>query len=301
MAFELAALERNGAWSVTTLPAGQKPLTSKWVFRTKFHPDGSVARYKARLVIRGFQQVKDKDYKHTFSPVAKLTTVRVYIALATAKDWPLHQLNINNAFLHGFLDEEIYMVPPAGYTKARPGQVCRLYRSLYGLKQASRQWNIGLCRFLTSHGFTRSKSDYSLFSKVCHGLFIFILVYVDDLLITGDDAMGILHVKQALHAAYTIKDLGFARYFLGLEISRSKVGSFLNQREYILDILSDAGLTGAKPAKFPLPRGLKLATATGPCLSDPEPFRRLIGRLLYLTLTRLDISYSVQHLSQLLQ
>jgi len=131
---ELEALEANGTWRLTTLPPDKKALTSKWVYKVKFRPDRSVKRYKARLVIRGFQQVKDKDFKHTFSPVAKLTTVRIFIALATAKAWSLHQLDINNAFLHGFIDEDIYMQPPEGYTRAAPGQVCKLERSLYGLK-----------------------------------------------------------------------------------------------------------------------------------------------------------------------
>ena len=120
----------------------------------KYRPDGSIERYKARLVIRGFQQIKDKDYKHTFSPVAKLTVVRILIALGTAKGWPLHQLDINNAFLHGFRDEEVYMYPPEGYDKAKPGQVCKMERSLYGLKQASRQWNMELTKFLLQQGFS---------------------------------------------------------------------------------------------------------------------------------------------------
>jgi len=136
---ELAALETNGTWRLTSLPPNKKALTSKWVYKVKFRPNGSIERYKARLVIREFQQVKDKDYKHTFYPVAKLTTVRIFIALATAQGWLLHQLDINNAFLHGFLDEEVYMHPPEGYDKAQPSHVCKLERSLYGLKQASRQ------------------------------------------------------------------------------------------------------------------------------------------------------------------
>ena len=193
------------------------------------------------------------------------------------------------------------MVPPQGYTKALPSQVCKLQRSLYGLKQASRQWNIELTKFLLSRGFTQSKSDYSLFSKVTNDRHIFLLVYVDDLLLAGDDHQGILDTKQALHTAFTIKDLGLACYFLGIEISRSSQGTFLNQRKYILDILQDAGLTGAKPTRFPLPKNLHLSLDTGEFLPDPSPYRRLVGRLLYLTLTRPDLSYSVQHFSQFLQ
>jgi len=199
---ELTALEQNGTWTLTSLPPGKRALTSKWVYRVKFRPDGSVERYKARLVIRGFEQIKDKDYKHTFSPVAKLTTVRVFIALASAKGWLMHQLDINNAFLHGFIDEEVHVQPPEGYTKASPGQVCKLQRSLYGLKQASRQWNLELTKFLLSKGFLQSKHDHSLFSKLHGGKQVFILIYVDDLLVTGDDLEGIAQIKQDLHSAF---------------------------------------------------------------------------------------------------
>jgi len=139
------------------------------------------------------------------------------------------------------------------------------------------------------------------FSKVSQGLCTFILVYVDDLLITGDDVSSITQIKAKLHEAFTIKDLGLARYFLGIEIARSSTGTFLNQRKYIQDILADAGLTVAKPAKFPMAKGLKLSVETGVLLEDPESYRRIVGRLLYLTLTRPDISYVVQHLSQFLQ
>jgi len=168
---------------------------------------------------------------------------------------------------------------------------------LYGLKQASRQWNLELTRFLLSKGFLQSKHDYSLFSKHFTSKQVFILVYVDDLVITGDDIEGIATIKQELHSAYTIKDLGLARYFLGIEISRTAFGTFLNQRKYILDIFHDAGLTAAKSAKFPLPQGLKLSVVTSPLLPNPAAYRQLVGQLLYLTLTRPDIFYVVQHLS----
>jgi len=127
-------------------------------------------------MVRGFEQVKDIDYKHTFSHVAKLTTIRLFIAIATTKQWPLHQLYINNAFLNGYLDEEVYMLPPQGYSLALPGQVCKLQRSLYGLKQASRQWNVEMTKFLLSKGFHQSKSDYSLFTRQHQGSYIFVLV-----------------------------------------------------------------------------------------------------------------------------
>ncbi|GJR76061.1 retrovirus-related pol polyprotein from transposon TNT 1-94 [Tanacetum coccineum] len=295
---ELDALGRNHTWDLTTLPAGHKPITSKWVFKIKYKSDGTLERLKARLVVRGFNQKEGQDYKHTFSTVAKLATVRVLIALATTKEWDVHQLDINNAFLHGYIDEEIYMLPPKGYSKAAPNQVCKLTRSLYGLKQASRQWNQELTKFLLSLGYAQSKHDYSLFVKNINGQFTAALVYVDDVLITGNNSAKILSLKQALHQKFTIKDLGLAKYFLGIELCRTKAGTYLNQRKYILDLLSDAGLTAAKPKEFPLPTQLKLSLTKGTPLRDPGSYRRLVGRLLYLTMTRRDISYVVQHLSQ---
>ncbi|GJR01277.1 retrovirus-related pol polyprotein from transposon TNT 1-94 [Tanacetum coccineum] len=150
---ELQALEDNETWVLTSLPPNHKAISSKWVFKTKYNLDGTVERLKARLVIRGFDQKEGTNYKHKFSPFTKAATVRVLIAIATAKDWPMHQLDVNNAFLYGYVEEEIYMKPPEGYSKALPGQVIKLSKSLYGLKQASRQWNQQLSKFLNCLAF----------------------------------------------------------------------------------------------------------------------------------------------------
>ena len=136
---ELDALERNNTWQLTELPAGKRPIASKWVYRIKYKPDGTVDRFKARLVAKGYNQIEGIDYIDSFSPVAKIVTVRIFLAIASAKQWPIHQIDINNAYLHGFIDEDLYMIPPEGYTKACNGQVCKLIKSLYGLKQAGRQ------------------------------------------------------------------------------------------------------------------------------------------------------------------
>lgn len=297
---ELIALETNETWVLTTLPQGKKAIGSKWVFKIKHKADGSVERFKARLVATGYQQVEGEDFTHTFSPVAKLATVRVIISLATAKHWPLCQLDINNAFLHGYLEEEVYMRPPLGYDKAKTGEVCLLKRSLYGLKQASRQWNKELSKFLISLGFTQSKQDYSLFTRDLHGEFVIILVYVDDMVLTGTSQSQIDIVKQELHQAFTIKDLGDLKYFLGIEVIRNNSGTLLSQRKYILDIIKDLNLDKSKPVSSPLPKGLGLSTEIGDILEEPEQYRKLVGRLLYLNITRPDLSYATQHLSQFL-
>ncbi|KAL0283336.1 UNVERIFIED_CONTAM: Retrovirus-related Pol polyprotein from transposon RE2 [Sesamum angustifolium] len=207
---ELTALDKNETWELASLPPGKKAIGCKWVFKVKLHPDGSVHRYKARLVAKGYNQVEGIDYFDSFSPVAKSVTVRVFMAVAVAKGWPLWQLDVNNAFLHGHLDEEVYMVPPEGYTCAIPGRFCRLKRSLYGLKQASRQWNIEL---------TTKLQD---------------LVYVDDIILTGNSEDEIASVKSYLHSLFTIKDLGFAKYFLGWNLHAPHMVYSLLSRSILL-------------------------------------------------------------------
>ncbi|KAL0347878.1 UNVERIFIED_CONTAM: Retrovirus-related Pol polyprotein from transposon RE1 [Sesamum calycinum] len=216
---ELEALENNSTWDLTTLPAGKRAIGSRWVYKVKLHQDGSIERYKARLVAKGYTQVEGVDFFDSFSPVAKTVTVRLFIAIASAYRWPLLQLDVNNAFLHGHLDEEVYMVPPEGYDKAHGGLVCRLKRSLYGLKQASRQWNIELTSKLESYGFTQSPHDHCLFTLRKDSLFLALIVYVDDVLLTGNSLDDLNAVKSYLDDLFTIKDLGNAKYFLGLELA----------------------------------------------------------------------------------
>lgn len=277
MEAELQALEQNDTWDLVVLPPGKTAIGCKWVFKAKFNPDGSLNKCKARLVARGDKQIKGKDYKHTFSPVARFTTVRTLIALAAAKSWPLHQLDINNAFLHGFVEEELYMQPPLGYN-VPPGMVCRLKRSIYGLRQAARQWNVELSKHLLNLGFKQSRQDYSLFVKVSGtGDFTAVVAYVDDLLLTGNLLINIQSVKASLHEAFTIKDLGEMAYFLGIEVSRSEAGILLNQRKYILDLLQDCELQSSKTVSTPFPNGLHLSVKDTPLLQDPESYRRIVG------------------------
>ncbi|MCI05693.1 retrovirus-related pol polyprotein from transposon TNT 1-94, partial [Trifolium medium] len=205
----------------------------------------------------------------TFSPVVKMTTIRILLAIASAQNWPLYQLDVNTAFLHGDLNEEVYMTPPAGLNLPSPNLVCKLQRSLYGLKQASRQWNTKLTEILNSSGYIQSKSDYSLFTKQRSSGFTVILVYVDDLVLGGTDAEEINHIKALLDTKFSIKDLGLLKYFLGFEVARSKQGISLCQRKYTLDLIKDAGLLGAKPCNTPMQPQLQLHTASGDPISDP--------------------------------
>ena len=184
---------------------------------------------------------------------------------------------------------------PEGYSTATPGQVCLLRRSLYSLKQASRQWNVELSSRLLDFGFRQSYFDPRLFLKSTGTSFLALLIYIDDVLIPGSHESAILEAKDFLHSRFTIKDMGYAKYFLGQESARHSRGTctYIHQSKYILDLLLDVGLLGAKPAITPLPpltKGHQFVADSGPPLADPAPFRRLIGRLLYLNFTCHDIS-----------
>ncbi|KAL0433998.1 UNVERIFIED_CONTAM: Retrovirus-related Pol polyprotein from transposon RE1 [Sesamum latifolium] len=265
MSTELRALEQINTWKLTPLPNGKKAIGCKWVFKTKLRADGTVERHKARLVAKGFNQGEGIDYTYNFSPVAKTITVRVFLAVVAARGWPLQQLDINNAFLHRYLEEDLYMIPPEGYN-VDSGLVCKLQRSLYGLKQASRQWNAEFILKITEYGFVQSAHDHCLFTKSTPQGLMALLLYVDDILITGPSICDIQTVKAYLHALFTIKDTGDARYFLGLEIARNSIGFYVAQTKYIEDIIKDTGLEQAKAASTPFLPGLKLSTNCGALL-----------------------------------
>ncbi|MCH92612.1 retrovirus-related Pol polyprotein from transposon TNT 1-94, partial [Trifolium medium] len=233
-------------------------------------------------------------------PVAKLTTVRMLLAIASIKGWFLHQLDVNNAFLHGELQEIVYMSIQYGVQCTKPNQVCKLLKSLYGLKQASRKWYEKLTSLLVREGYTQSTSDYSLFTLSQQNNFTALLIYVDDEILAGTDMQEIDRIKTILDNNFKIKDLGVVKYFLGLEVAHSKEGISISQRKYCLDLLNDSGLLGSKPASTPLDPSIKLHQDNGKPFEDISLYRRLVGKLLYLTNTRPDIAYATQQLSQFL-
>lgn len=307
MKTEITALETQHTWDVTDLPPGRKAIGCQWLYSNKYNADGTVERPKARLVALGNRQREGMDYKDTFAPVAKMNTVRFLLAVSAAQRWEVHQMDVHNAFLHGDLKEEIYMQLPPGFKTEKPNQVCRLRKSLYGLKQAPRCWVDKLSKSLLAFGFEQSQEDYSLFSFVddAKNICLHILVYVDDFIIAGNDISTIQRFKNYLHKCFKMKDLGKIKYFLGLEVARGPEGIFVSQRKYALDIIAECGLLGAKPVQTPteLNRKLVMADKTNShtLLPDPSKYRRLIGRLIYLSFTRPDLSYIIHILSQFMQ
>ncbi|KAK1406643.1 hypothetical protein QVD17_42133 [Tagetes erecta] len=295
---EIKALEENETWSLEKLPEGKRAIDSKWVYKIKYKPNGDVERYKARLVAKGFTQMEGIDFHETFAPVAKLVTVRTLLTIAVKRGWHIHQLDVDNAFLHGDLHEDVYMKIPQGFGKPNDNKVCKLKKSLYGLKQASRNWYQKFTNSLLEIGFKQVGADYSLFIFKEKDTFIVALIYVDDVIIMGNNQNKIQEIKGVLDKKFGIKDLGSLKFFLGIEVARTKEGMVLSQRKYTLDILEDAGMMGCRPSLFPMEQNLKLGTCDEePCV-DPNQYRRLVGRLLYLQATRPDIAYAVNVLSQ---
>ncbi|KAG8479954.1 hypothetical protein CXB51_025047 [Gossypium anomalum] len=295
---EIKALKDNGTWEISKLPTGKKTVGCKWIFTTKFKPDGSIDRYKARLVARGFTQTYGLDYEETFAPVAKLNTIRVLLSIAVNLEWPLIQLDVKNAFLNGELNEEVYMDFPPGFEGSK-GQVCKLKKSLYGLKQSPRAWFNRFAKAMTSRHYTQGQADHTLFYKYSdNGKCCILIVYVDDIILTGDDSIEIERIKEFLSLEFQLKDLGNLRYFLGMEIARSKAGISISQRKYVLDLLSEVGLLGCKPAETPMEPNLKLGTDKDGEEVDRRRYQRLVGKLIYLSHTRPDIAFGVSVISQ---
>lgn len=249
---ELDALAHNHTWDLVPLPLGKKPIGSKWVYKVKLRSDGTLERHKARLVAQGYNQKYGIDYHDTFSPVVKITTVRCLLALAAYRKWPLFQLDVNNAFLHGDLFEEVYMKIPDGLL-APSNHVCRLNKSLYGLKQSSRQWFARLTTEMLNQGFVSSHSDSSLFLKKTSTCFTIAAIYVDDIILTGNNISDIQSLKSHLHRIFSIKDLGKLHYFLGLEVTYLNDGIALTQRKFTNELLRDCGITDFHKVATPLP------------------------------------------------
>ncbi|WZZ70878.1 hypothetical protein YC2023_082248 [Brassica napus] len=303
---EAGAMIKNDTWYESELPKGKKAVSSRWIFTIKYKADGQIERKKTRLVARGFTQTYGEDYIETFAPVAKLHTIRIVLSLAVNLGWGLWQMDVKNAFLQGELEDEVYMYPPPGLDHlVKKGNVLRLKKAIYGLKQSPRAWYNKLSTTLNGRGFRKSELDHTLFTLTTPSGMVALLVYVDDIIITGSDKEGIKATKEFLKSMFEIKDLGEMKYFLGIEICKSKEGLFMSQRKYTLDLLKDAGAYGGKTARMPMEDGYKVPREGGiedsKPFHDPKLYRKLVGKLIYLTITRPDICFAVNQVSQHMQ
>eukprot|EP01018_Ginkgo_biloba_P031340 Gb_07919 [translate_table: standard] len=258
-----------------------------------------IDKYKARLVAKGFSQVAGIDYSETFAPVAKMTSIRLTLAIAATHGWVMHQMDVKSAFLHGDLEEEIYMEQPSRFVQDS-SLVCRL-RSIYGLKQTPRAWYAKMDSFLLASGFTRCHSDPNVYFLQQDDSLLILVLYVDDLCITMSSPSIITMVKDALQDRFSMKYLGLLHYFLGIEISQSDSRITLAQPKYALDLLAQFHMTDCKPSLTPFLSRVKLEADCSTPLVDATLYRQLVGSLIYLTHSRPDISFAVGMVSRFMQ
>jgi hypothetical protein len=294
---EIAAITSNNTWTLVPRPPQTNMVTGKWVFRHKHRADGSLERYKARWVVRGFAQRPGIDFGETFSPVVKPATIRTVLSLACSRNWPVHQLDVKNAFLHGVLEEQVYCYQPTGFVDSlHRDHVCKLAKSLYGLKQAPRAWFKRFAAFAITIGFVASRSDASLFILKQGSDVTYLLLYVDDIVLSASTSPLLHAIIAKLKSEFAMKDMGPLHYFLGIQVRRTPRGFFLSQAQYADEILQRAGMTNCTAVSTPMDTNSKVAADAGSPVADPSEYRSLAGALQYLTMTRSDLAYAVQQI-----
>ncbi|RVW42809.1 Retrovirus-related Pol polyprotein from transposon TNT 1-94 [Vitis vinifera] len=307
---EYKSMQDNKVWELVPLPVGTKPIGCKWIFKTKRDSNGNVERYKARLVAKGFTQKEGIDFKETFSPVSTKDSFRIIMALVAHYDLELHQMDVKTAFLNGDIDETIYMVQPENFvSEDSKNMVCKLTKSIYGLKQASRQWYFKFHQIIVSYGFEANLMDECVYHKFSGSKYIFLVLYVDDILLATND-ISILHdTKRFLSKHFEMKDLGDASFVLGIQIHRDRSRGILglSQRTYIDKVLQRYGMQNSKPGDTPVAKGDKFSLNQCPknSLESQEmqkiPYASAVGSLMYAQVcTRPDIAYIVGMLGRYL-
>ncbi|CAI7899110.1 unnamed protein product [Closterium sp. NIES-54] len=261
---EYDSLLENETWELCELPPRKKVISSKLIFRHKYGPDGELTRYKSRLVAKGFQQTKGKDFDEICASVGKGTTLRVMLRTAANRGWRIKQMDITTAFLNGIILEELYMLQPEGLDDGS-GRVCRLKKAIYGLKQAPRAWYHKLEETLLAGGFKKSECDHSLFLLQEKEQFLMLLVFVDDILLFSKSAAMIERVEEMLEMQFKCSKMGDVKYYLGMHVERDldKGVLRLHQRKYCEGLAEKYGLQdGGKPAT-PLPSGFTVEPCAG--------------------------------------
>lgn len=293
---EMASLKDNDVWDVVPRPKGRKVVNGKWVFKIKRDAHGEVERYKARYVAKGFSQIQGLDYDETFAPVVRFDSLRILLAIAASKKWKTRQLDIKTAFLYGVLNEDIYMELPEGYRQG--DHVAKLKRCIYGLKQSPREWFFRLAEYIIPCGFVSSLFDPCVF--VHHTGKLIIAVYVDDIVIIGEQDELIDEIANHLKTEFKVKDMGTLHWLLGIQIDYSDVGITLSQNAYIDRILNRFAMHDCNTVSTPIECNQPLRAAqSGEPRANATLYQQIIGSLMYIvSATRPDLAFTISHLSQ---
>jgi hypothetical protein len=305
MQAEYDSLMDNDTWTLVDKPEDKQVLPGKWVYRVKYGANGQVDKLKARYVAKGFAQVEGLDFFETYAPTCKPETFRILLAVAAKKGLHLGQMDVKSAYLHSAIEEEIYLEQPEGFAKkANPGRkiVCKLNKSIYGLKQAAKNWYEALTSLLLKKGFKRSRNDYCLFvRKDEDGTFSYVLVWVDDIVVAGAEE-AVKEINSMLNENFKMDDRGALNWFLGMQIQRSHDKITVDQTRYIETVLEQFNMSDCRPVAIPGEVNLKLVKSNGEQkLVDPKVYRSLVGSLLFIgKQTRPDILQIVNQLSRFL-
>ena len=297
--------------SLVPQPNGKNIISCKWVLTKKFDSNGKLDRLKAHLVAKGFTQIHGIDYKDTFAPTLKMVPMRLIFSITVGLNLELHHIDIETAFLHGDLDEEIYMEqPPYFVSSTIPHYVCKLHKSLYGLKQSSRMWHHKLHTYLEAIGFRCLQAEPTLYIRKEHTNFVIIGLYVDDLPIASHSTKCMLQVINQLKEKFCVKDLEPIEHFLGIKVTQNRIKGTLSlsQKKLVEEILQKFEMMDCKPISTPMTVPCKLSTNDSPKSIEEEqvmaslPYRQILGSVRYLvSCTRPDLSYSASFLSRFIQ
>ena len=303
MRSEMKSMYDNQVWNLIDPPDGVKTIECKWIFKKKKDANGNVNVYKARLVAKGFRQVQGVDYDETFSPVAMLKSIRIMLAIAAYHDYEVWQMDVKTAFLNGNLSEDVYMIQPESFVNPKKAnKICKLRRSIYGLKQASRSWNLRFDEEVKGFGFIKNEEEPCIYKKASGSAIVFLVLYVDDILLIGNDIPMLNAAKSSLRKSFDMKDLGEAAYILGIKIyrdrSRRLIG--LSQDTYIDKVLNRFSMQDSKKGFLPMSHGISLSKTQCPATTDERdrmnriPYASAIGSIMYAMLcTRPDVSYAL--------
>ncbi|WVZ75915.1 hypothetical protein U9M48_023933 [Paspalum notatum var. saurae] len=303
MRSEMNSMKDNQVWNLVDLSNGVKAIENKWVFKRKFDLDGRVHIHKARLVAKGFKQIHGIDYDETFSPVVMFKSIRIILAIAAYFDYEIWQMDIKTASLNGNLSEDMYMTQPEGFVDPKnAGNICKFQKSIYGLKQASRSWNLHFDEVIKEFGFIKNEEEPCLYKKASGSALVFLVLYVDDILLIGNDIPMLESVKASMKIRFSMKNLGEAAYILGIKIyrdrSRKLIG--LSQNTYIDKVLKRFNMHESKKGFLPLSPGTNLSKTQCPMTQDERdrmsmvPYASAIGSIMYAMIcTHPDIFYAL--------
>ena len=302
MEAEIKSINDNNTWELVDLPDGAKVIGVKWIFKTKFNEKGDIDKFKAKLVAKGFHQTHGVDFHEVFAPVARWDTIRLILGLAAQQGWIVQQLDVKSAFLHGELNEDVYVEQPKGFEcREEEGKVYKLNKALYGLRQAPRAWYSRIEGYFVKEGFHKCYCEHTLFVKTEKEGILIISLYVDDLIYTSNSGEILKRFKASMENEFAMTDLGQMKYFLGVEVIQDDHGIFVSQKKYAEDMLKKFGMEECNAVRNPMVPGNRLTKDGDGTSVDPTSFKQLVGCLRYLTATRPDLIYSVNLVSRYME